>query len=191
MVMANPVQQEHFWLDDAVAGRRERLRRHQHRSLKKQEQSVQVRRLVLVSIVVVLMAFGLGVRHASLSAMGYELVAMKTELSQLEDRYSRLQAEASRLSAPGRVEETAILVLGMTRPVEIRTAVRPDALPVVEAGAAALAANHGADVATVALPSIEPQTGVENIPVSVSWLDRAADWFYEWLAGASAEAGNF
>lgn len=140
---------------------------------------------VLTLGVVAALLFGLGVRYASLSTTGRQLVSLKENLALLEEEKAHLTAEISSLAAPDRVEGGARQSLGMTLPEEIRNV-----------QVAALQSTPLAPVAgTTAVVHLPQAVASEVAAVAAGdeaaaggWFEQAADSFYQWLAGASVAA---
>lgn len=196
MVAARPLRREEFWESPAtVPGRRQRkpsprtrrTPRGEGRSPRRQRRAQGRFRpqagFLLTLGIVALLLFGLGVRYASLSSTGRQLVALKEELALLEDEKAKLMAEISSLGAPDRVETGALQSLGMTRPLEIRSVqvARLETAPQVPVVG---------DSAVIELAHAPATAGNQPEAAQERWLDRGTQVFYQWLSGSKVEAGT-
>ncbi|HLS88801.1 MAG TPA: hypothetical protein VK008_04135 [Sphingobacteriaceae bacterium] len=196
MVAARPLRREEFWDGPATTPGRRRRRKpvsRPRRSARGEGQSPRRQRraqarfkpqagFLLTLGIVALLLFGIGVRYASLSSTGRQLVALKEELARLEDEKAKLMADISTLGSPGRVESGAVQSLGMTRPLEIRSVqvARLEAVP---------QAPVLGDSAVIELARAPEAAGEQPEGAQAGWLDRSTQVFYQWLSGSRAEAG--
>lgn len=195
MVAARPLRREEYLETPVTAPRRQRNpvsrprrnprvdRRAARRQRRARAWSLPQAGFLLTLGIVALLLFGLGVRYASLSSTGRQLVALKEELALLEDEKAKLMAEISSLGAPGRVEMGAVQSLGMTRPVEIRS------VQVASLQAAPQVPQVG-NSAVVELPRAPDAPEDRTTVAAGGWLDRSTQVFYQWLSGSKVEAGT-
>lgn len=144
--------------------------------------------------------FGLGVRYASISSTGQQLLALRAQHAQLVEEKALLQGEIGRLAAPGRVEEGAMKTLGMTRPLDIQSVAVAGLEPVTKAvpqGRSAVVTLPPAPAAAASdQPAQLPQAhdleapGEYAQPAEADVFQRAARLLSQWLTATSAQAGK-